>query len=81
MDVVAGITLGVSETDQHALRLILAELRFPLQRWEIITAADWYGADADTTQRLRALPVHDRPYRDLGELMTALDHVRPRPGG
>lgn len=82
--VVAGITTGVTDTDRQALGLILAGLDFPLRRWEIITAADWYGADAWTTRWLQALPAHDRPYRDLGDLMTALDHVRlgpDRPAG
>jgi hypothetical protein len=69
----------VSETHRQALRLILAGLDFPLRRWEIITAADWYGADAQTTRWLRALPANGRPYRDLGDLITALEDVRPGP--
>ena len=56
----------------QALRSVLAELRFPAERWQIITSADLWGADAATCERLRALPLRTQPYRDVQEVMDAL---------
>jgi hypothetical protein len=38
---------------------------------------DMYGADGQTRQRLRRLPLRDRPFRNLQDVVTALDAVRP----
>lgn len=38
------------------LRLLLADQRFPAERWELITAAEAWGADSQTRRDLRALP-------------------------
>lgn len=63
----------MNETDKQSLRFILDDLSFPAERWQIVTAADLYGADVATCQRLRMLPVRSRPYRDLQEVVRALD--------
>ncbi|HEX5120192.1 MAG TPA: hypothetical protein VFW65_33825 [Pseudonocardiaceae bacterium] len=65
----------MTETEMQSLRIVLADLAFPARRWEIITKADWYGADAVTTLRLRRLPARTRPYRDLRELMRTLNEL------
>lgn len=65
----------MNETERRSLRLVLGDLSFPAHRWEVITAAGWYGADAVTIRRLQTLPVRDRPYRDLRDLVTALERA------
>ncbi|HEY3750169.1 MAG TPA: DUF2795 domain-containing protein [Pseudonocardiaceae bacterium] len=65
----------MTESERQSLHFVLDGLAFPAQRWEIITQADWYGADAVTTQRLRRLPPRGRPYRDLRDVMTTLDEL------
>jgi uncharacterized protein DUF2795 len=64
------------ERDARSLRAVLAGLVFPAWRWEIVTRAGWYGADARTTDRLRRLPA--RPYRDLRDIMATLDDIASR---
>lgn len=63
----------MNDTDKQSLRFILDGLTFPAERWQIVTAADFYGADVATCQRLRMLPVRSQPYRDLQEVVRALD--------
>jgi hypothetical protein len=63
----------MTEIERQSLRVILAEVVFPARRWEIITAADMYGADGGTRQRLRRLPLRDRPFRSLRDVVEALD--------
>jgi hypothetical protein len=70
-----GYHTRVNERDQRSLRFVLAGLDFPARRWEILTAADWYGADAPTKRLLHTLPARDRPYRDLRDVITALDRA------
>lgn len=65
----------MNETEQRSLGFVLRGLEFPAHRWEILTAAQWYGADETTTRRLRALPARDHPYRDLGELVATLEQT------
>ncbi|HEX3591299.1 MAG TPA: hypothetical protein VHV74_16895 [Pseudonocardiaceae bacterium] len=65
----------MTETEMQSLRIVLADLTFPAQRWEIITQADWYGADAVTTHWLRQLPSRAQPYRDIRDLMRALNDI------
>lgn len=52
--------------------LVLADLVFPAQRWEIIMFAEHYGADWYTRERLTGLP--EGRYRDLAAVTTALAH-------
>ncbi|HEX3590110.1 MAG TPA: hypothetical protein VHV74_10785 [Pseudonocardiaceae bacterium] len=63
----------MNETDKQSLRFILDGLTFPAERWQILTAADLYGADVATCQRLRMLPVRNHPYRDLQDVVRALE--------
>jgi hypothetical protein len=63
------------EPSAQSLRTILAELRFPAERWEIITTADMYGVDAATCELLRRLPVRNTPYRDIPDVVEALSSV------
>lgn len=65
----------MTEMEMQSLRIVLADLAFPAQRWEIITKADWYGADAGMTHRLQQLPTRARPYRDLRELIRTLNEL------
>jgi Protein of unknown function (DUF2795) len=58
-----------------SLRRVLAGLRFPAEHWQIVTAAELYGADSATRELLRNLPVGTAPYRDLDQVAAALDRV------
>jgi hypothetical protein len=69
----------MTETDRQSLSLVLDGLTFPARRWEIITKADWYGADSMTAARLRRLPLRDQPFRDLREVVTTLDELVGNP--
>ena len=65
---------------EQTLRFVLAELTFPAERWQIITSADLWGAGAATCERLRRLPLRSRPYRDIQDVIDALDLIpTPRP--
>lgn len=66
----------MTEIDKQSLRFVLAGLVFPARRWEIVTTADLYGADAVTCQRLRGLPLRDRPFNSLQDVVDALDGAR-----
>jgi hypothetical protein len=65
----------MTEIEKQSLRFILDGLTFPARRWEIVTTADTYGADVATCQRLRRLPLRDRPFRDLQDVVDALDRA------
>ena len=60
------------------LAMVLGELQFPAQKWTIQTAADLYGADVQTRTELQALP--EVVYRDIGEVVRAIEHGEGRPG-
>jgi hypothetical protein len=66
----------MTDNEKHSLRYVLDGLTFPAQRWEIVTTADMYGADSSTRQRLRALPLRNHPYRNLQDVVDALDGPR-----
>jgi Protein of unknown function (DUF2795) len=63
----------------QSIRFVLDGLAFPAERWEIVTAAEFYGADAGTCEWLRRLPLRNRPYRNLQDVIDALDHPIPLP--
>lgn len=64
----------MTETDKRSLRYVLEGLVFPAQRWEIVTTADMYGADATIRRRLHGLPLRrNHPYRNLQDVVDALD--------
>jgi hypothetical protein len=52
------------------LRHVLAEQQFPAARWELLVAADLYGADAQTRRELRALPA--ARFRTLDDVVVAV---------
>jgi hypothetical protein len=57
---------------QQTLRFVLAELAFPAERWQIVTTAVEYGAEASTCDLLRALPLRTDPYQDLQDIVGTL---------
>ncbi|HEX4702900.1 MAG TPA: DUF2795 domain-containing protein [Pseudonocardiaceae bacterium] len=56
----------------QSIRFVLDALDFPAERWEIVTAAEFYGADAATCEWLRRLPLRAQPYRDIQDVIDAL---------
>jgi hypothetical protein len=68
----------MTDTERETLGLVLDELEFPAERWEIVTLADWYGASAGLCERLRHLPPRTTPYRNIAAVSDALDSV-PEP--
>jgi len=73
LDQPTGATM--TEPTAQSLRSVLAELRFPAERWEIITTADMYGVDAATCELLRRLPLRSKPYRNIQDVVDALESV------
>ena len=65
-------------TEQQSLRVVLAELRFPAERWQIVTTAELWGVDAAMCERLRRLPLRTVPYRDVQDVVDTLDSI-PEP--
>ena len=43
------------------LRAVLASQTFPAERWELLAAAEFYGADARTRAELRGIPAGRYP--------------------
>ncbi|HEY0641612.1 MAG TPA: DUF2795 domain-containing protein [Pseudonocardiaceae bacterium] len=58
-----------------AIAQVLRGLRFPAAKWQILTHADLYGADAVTWSLLHTLPV--REYQNCAEVLAAV--LRPTP--
>jgi hypothetical protein len=56
---------------EWAVRQVLHGLTYPAERWQIITQAELYGADADTRTRLQSLP--SRRYRSSTDVTAELD--------
>jgi Protein of unknown function (DUF2795) len=56
---------------ERAVRQVLQGLTYPAEKWQIVTQAELYGADAEIRGQLYGLPM--REYRDLGEVAEALD--------
>ena len=67
-------------TDVARLSQVLAGLRYPAAKWQIIAHADHYGADSVSRALLWSLPV--AVYRDLAAVCTALgvQPGAPHPG-
>jgi hypothetical protein len=59
------------------LSIVLRELRYPAQKWMILTAADFYGADVQTRIELQDLP--EVTYHDIGEVIAAVENRVGRP--
>ena len=56
------------------LGYVLDELSFPVHRWELIAAAQHYGADAASLQQLHTLP--DGRYWSLSEVINTVAERR-----
>jgi hypothetical protein len=56
------------------LRQVLADQRFPAERWELIVRAEHYGADVLTQRELRDLPA--RRFGSLGDVLLAVERSR-----
>lgn len=54
----------------YGLPQILGGLRFPAQRWQILTQAGLYGVDSRTRELLERLPAGE--YRSYTEIAAAL---------
>lgn len=55
------------------IRQVLADLRYPAERWQVIAEAQYYGAGSECITRLVRLPV--RSYANIDEV------TRELPGG
>jgi Protein of unknown function (DUF2795) len=53
------------------LSIVLHELRYPAQKWMILTTADTYGADVQTRIELQDLP--EATYHDIGGVVAAVE--------
>ena len=75
---VAATNGGGKADDDPSDRLgyVLNELSFPVHRWELIAAAQHYGADAATLQELHTLP--DGRYRSLSDVINIVAERRGR---
>jgi len=60
----------VNDNMTRRLSQVLADLRFPAEKWEIITCAELYGADAGTYRLLWQLPIQQ--YRDTNDIARTL---------
>ena len=59
---------------QQRLQQVLAGQRFPAEWWELIAAAEIFGADLVTRSELQALlPVR---YESLADVLLAVEHTR-----
>lgn len=63
----------MSETIRR-LRQVLADQRFPADRWELIVGAELYGADTETRRELHALPV--ARFRSIADVLHAVERSR-----
>jgi len=72
-----GYHRAMTTNEHRALAAVLRDLTFPAHRWEIITQAGLYGADAALCRRLRELSAN-KPYRDIAEVNAALATIPGR---
>jgi hypothetical protein len=56
----------MSGSVDQRVRQVLHGLRFPAEKWQIVTQAEIYGADAKTRDQLYQLPM--RKYRSWTEV-------------
>jgi hypothetical protein len=59
-----------TQADSQRVRHVLADLDFPAAKWQLITHAEHYGADASTRADLWGMPPGDYP--DLAAVLGAL---------
>lgn len=53
------------------LSVVLRDVRYPAQKWMLVTTADTYGADVQTRIELRDLP--EATYHDIDEVVVAVN--------
>jgi hypothetical protein len=56
------------------LATVLRNVTFPAARWQLLAAADAYGADVISKTELHDLP--EREYRTVGEVIRAVEASR-----
>ena len=61
----------MESTRAWRLSSVLGEVRYPAQKWAILTVADLYGADVQTQIELRNLP--ELTYHDIDEVVAAVE--------
>jgi hypothetical protein len=54
-----------------SVRQVLRGLRYPAEKWQIITQAELFGVDVATRSKLHGLPT--RRYRSSTDVTAALD--------
>lgn len=59
------------------LSVVLHDVRYPAEKWMILTAADTYGADVHSRTELHDLP--ENTYHDIDEVVAAVNHSVGRP--
>lgn len=65
----------MSPEDDQRVRQILRGLHFPAEKWQIVTQAELYGADAATKDQLHRLPLGE--YRNSSEVAANLAEEEP----
>lgn len=66
--------------DPTRVSAVLADVSYPARTWQLITHADYYGADAVTRAELHHLPVDT--YQDLAAVIaTVATQQRGQPSG
>lgn len=71
--VVGGGSGWRSQSADMRIRHVLAGVRFPAERWELIACADAYGADWTTLNELHALPA--ARYLNMNEVLIAVGNA------
>lgn len=59
----------------HPLGSVLRDVGFPASRWQLVAAADAYGADARTKADLWVLP--EPTYHNFSGVVIAVERARP----
>jgi len=62
------------DPDSVGIRDVLAGVRFPAPRWQLVAHAQHWGATPSCISELVALPV--REYRNLNDVAAAIAHQR-----
>jgi hypothetical protein len=71
----------MSPRNDQVVRQVLRGLRFPAEKWQIVTQAELYGADATTRDQLYRLPMREyRNWSDVAATMADDDRVIDKAG-
>jgi hypothetical protein len=63
-----------ADTDASGIRAVLAGLRFPTTRWQVIAQAQYWGASYACVDELIRLPL--REYRSMHQIVSTLMQQR-----